>query len=78
MPAREERSNGSVEANGSSTGGVMIAGGHIAAIAADRAEMALARAVLSTSVEFPAAFLGWDAGIVRRFVVKRAMVKGGI
>ena len=74
----------------------MIAGGggRIAAIAADRAEMALARAVLSTVVgggtgavitgdavagEVPTvAFLGWDAGIVLRFVVKRAMVKGGI
>ena len=74
----------------------MIAGGGglIAAIAADRAVMALARAVLSTVVgggtgavmtgvtvaeEVPAAdLLGWDTGIVLRFVAKRAMVKGGI
>ena len=74
----------------------MIAGGgrRIAIIAVDRAEMVLARAVLSTVVGGgtgavitgvavagevqAAAFLGWDAGIVLRFVVKRAMVKGGI
>ena len=74
----------------------MIAGGggRIALIAADRTEMVLATAVLSTVVvgctgavitgvavaeEVPtASFLGRDTGIVLRFVVKRGMAKGGI
>ena len=95
-PAREERSNGSVDANRLSTGGVMTCeyGERIRSIVADRAEMALTRAVLSTAggrfvdagimrvavaeEVLAGSLLGWDTGIVLWFLVKCEIVMGGI
>ena len=49
-PEREERSDGEGEEKGSRTGGLAMGGrgGRMAAIAAERAVIAVARAVLST------------------------------